>query len=268
MAYKYLIDFTKINDSIFNIESKRKLIEMQTKYETKNKEAQLQILKQSQIHQQFIKKILITGLVFITFVSIIIVLTIISKRKKDKIINDKEKQLMQMELEKKEIKAKEMRNEIEFKTKQLTTHALNMMQKNKILADMTSRIDEIIMEPETGTKQKLQQLKLQIKQNLKTKKDWDIFRIYFEQVNSGFFKSLLKINPELNTYDLRHSALIKLNMNIKESASVLNLSPHTVKSARYRLKKKLNLKPNDSLNDFIRNINYQYSVNFSTGNFT
>jgi tetratricopeptide (TPR) repeat protein len=254
MAYKYLMEFKKINDSIFSIESKRKLIEMQTKYETQNKEAQLLILQQNQIHQQFIKKILIAGLVFVVVASIIIVMSIISKRKKDKIISIKEKQLMQIKLEKQEIKAKEMRKEIEFKTKQLTTHALNMMQKNKILADMTDRIDEITKEVDLDTKQKLRQLKQQIKQNLKTKKDWDIFKIYFEQVNSGFFDSLLKINPSLNTYEFRHSALIKLNMNIKESASVLNLSPHTVKSARYRLKKKLHLRPGDSLSDFIRNI--------------
>ena len=253
-AYKYLMEFKKINDSIFSIESKRKLIEMQTKYETQNKEAQLLILQQNQIHQQFIKKILIAGLVFVVVVSIIILMSIISKRKKDKIISIKEKQLMQIKLEKQEIKAKEMRNEIEFKTKQLTTHALNMMQKNRILADMTNKIDEITKEVDVDTKQKLRQLKQQIKQNLKAKKDWDIFKIYFEQVNSGFFNSLLKINPSLNIYDFRHSALIKLNMNIKETASVLNLSPHTVKSARYRLKKKLNLRPEDSLSDFLRNI--------------
>jgi len=48
--------------------------------------------------------------------------------------------------------------------------------------------------------------------------------------------------------------LIKLNMNSKEMASVLNISPNSIKSARYRLKKKLELSPEADLEGFIRNI--------------
>jgi len=78
--------------------------------------------------------------------------------------------------------------------------------------------------------------------------------MYFEQVNKNFFQNLATRYPELNTNDLRHCALIKLNLKVKEAASLLNVSPHTVKSARYRLKKKLHMEPDDSLGDFIRRI--------------
>jgi len=43
-------------------------------------------------------------------------------------------------------------------------------------------------------------------------------------------------------------------MNIKEVASVLNLSPDSVKNARYRLRKKLNLNSQDDLFEFVNNI--------------
>jgi len=43
-------------------------------------------------------------------------------------------------------------------------------------------------------------------------------------------------------------------MNSREMASVLNISPNSIKSARYRLKKHLFLKPEDDLELFIRGL--------------
>ncbi len=78
--------------------------------------------------------------------------------------------------------------------------------------------------------------------------------MYFEQVNKDFFEKLLKKVPSLSSNDLRLSALIRLNMNIKESASVFNVEPASIKSARYRLRKKLNLNQEDDLYDYMRKI--------------
>jgi len=43
-------------------------------------------------------------------------------------------------------------------------------------------------------------------------------------------------------------------MNIKESASVLNISPESVKTARYRLRKKLDITADEDLHEYIQNI--------------
>ena len=89
---------------------------------------------------------------------------------------------------------------------------------------------------------------------MKTDKEWNLFKMYFEQVNKNFFQNLTTRFPGLNTNDLRHCALIKLTLNVKEAASLPNVSPHTVKSARYRLKKKLDMEAADSLGNFIRRV--------------
>ena len=75
-----------------------------------------------------------------------------------------------------------------------------------------------------------------------------------EEIDKGFFKRLCSSSPELQKNDLRHAALIKLNLNIKQTASLLNLSPNSIKSTRNRLKKKLNLSAEDNLGNFIQNI--------------
>ncbi|HEY8938181.1 MAG TPA: hypothetical protein VIM65_23325, partial [Cyclobacteriaceae bacterium] len=52
----------------------------------------------------------------------------------------------------------------------------------------------------------------------------------------------------------RLSALIKLNLSIKEMASMLGISPESVKKSRYRLKRKLGLTENDVLEEFIEKL--------------
>ena len=93
-----------------------------------------------------------------------------------------------------------------------------------------------------------------IKKNLRSEKDWDLFRLYFEDVNKQFYADLSEVNPELTANDLKLCALLKLNMNIKESASVMNIEPASVKTARYKVRKKLKLKPEEDLVEVVRRI--------------
>ncbi len=246
-AYDFYKKYKKINDSIFNAESRNKLLELETKYETREKDTEIKLLHQKRKTEKLLREFLIVGIVIILFVAFLIVRFIVVKRKNEKRIFAINKKLKDKE-------NKELSLQIEFKSKQLTTHALNMMQKNKLLKNLISEIDDIIKHAKPEVKTELNKIKRLIKQSVKNDKDWDAFKLYFEQINKGFFDKLISINQSLNIYDLRHCALIKLNLNIKETASVLNLSPNTVKSARYRLKKKLMLENNDDLYDFLRNL--------------
>ena len=160
---------------------------------------------------------------------------------------------MDSELEKNQAEQQQLTEDIEHKTKQLTTHALNMMQKNKLLQEVNGNIADIVKNPD-NLEDSFRKLKRQINRSIKADDDWEVFKMYFEQINTTFFKKLKEINPELTTHDLRLCALIKLNLNIKETAAVLNLSPNSIKSARYKLRKRLNLKTEDDLSVFIQEI--------------
>jgi DNA-binding CsgD family transcriptional regulator len=80
----------------------------------------------------------------------------------------------------------------------------------------------------------------QLKLNLNTKM-WTEFRFRFADVHTDFYDGLLNNYPVLTEHDLRLCALIKLKMSIKEIASILNQPVNSVKVARKRLRKKLNL---------------------------
>lgn len=176
------------------------------------------------------------------------------RRQKERAILVYEKKLLKTEMEKKELHKKEFESELEYKSRQMTTHTLNMMQKNKALREMTVDITNISKKADDNIKQDLKRLRFQLNQSLKADKDWDEFRMYFEEVNQTFFSKLKEINPNISPAEERLAALIKLKMNIKETASVLNISPSSVKMARHRLRQKLNLPQEIDLYDFIGEI--------------
>jgi DNA-binding NarL/FixJ family response regulator len=90
--------------------------------------------------------------------------------------------------------------------------------------------------------------------NIHTDDDWEFFKKAFEEVYPRFFGALRYSYPELTPAELRLSALIKLKLSIKESAAVLGISLDSVKTARYRLRKKLMLHEEENLEEFIARV--------------
>ncbi len=260
-ALAYFEKYTAFQDSIEKVLISSRLSNMEVKYQNVQKERQIELLKHEKEKIQWRE----SRLLFLLFTVIGIVLFVgwilFLKRKKERQISKQQekiliqkRQLAESELKTKRIKQKEMEQEIEFKSKQLSTHALNMVQKNRVLGEVKQHLEEISGKVKPEFRANLKKIDLLLARNMKTDKEWNLFKMYFEQVNKNFFQNLFARYPKLNTNDLRHCALIKLNLNVKEAASLLNVSPHTVKSARYRLKKKLGMKPGDSLGDFIRRV--------------
>lgn len=84
--------------------------------------------------------------------------------------------------------------------------------------------------------------------------DWKMFLIKFEEKHTGFFKKMKALYPQLTNNDLRLCACLKLNLETKEIASLMNLSIRAVENSRYRLRKKLNIQPSQNLNEFFLEI--------------
>jgi DNA-binding CsgD family transcriptional regulator len=57
--------------------------------------------------------------------------------------------------------------------------------------------------------------------------------------------------PDITANELRLLALLKMNLSSKEIANILNISQEGIKKARYRLRKKLNIATEDSLQDLV-----------------
>jgi len=169
-------------------------------------------------------------------------------------INKRDKQLLKTKgdlveaLEKqKELKEIQFKNDLDHKESQLSAITLQMLQKNELLGEIKTTIEQ--QQPLSE-----QQLVKMVNRHFEQKNNWDDFNLYFESINKNFYTRLKQIYPEISANDLKICALIKLNLSIKEMASILNISPDSVKTARYRLRKKLQMNADDNLTSFILSV--------------
>ncbi|WP_459210676.1 hypothetical protein [Aquimarina rhabdastrellae] len=75
-----------------------------------------------------------------------------------------------------------------------------------------------------------------------------------ETLNYEFLKSLKSLHPNLTKTDIEVCSFIKIGLSRKEISSLRNTSLDAIKSTKFRLKKKLNLSQNDSLDEYIRSL--------------
>lgn len=153
-----------------------------------------------------------------------------------------------------QLKEKQLQEQIDYKNKQITTHTLNILQKNESLNDLRKQLEEIVKNSNKISIAEIKKTLKTIDESFKLDKDWDDFKLYFEQIHTDFYAKLKISYPDLTPLELRHCALIRLNLTLAECASILGISHDSLKVSRTRLRKKLNLDANQSLTDFILSI--------------
>lgn len=75
----------------------------------------------------------------------------------------------------------------------------------------------------------------------------DHLLLELEESNSRFQNGLKRRFPDLTSYDLRLCTYLKSNLSTKEIATLLNITPDSVKKAKHRLRKKVNALPHQSI---------------------
>jgi DNA-binding CsgD family transcriptional regulator len=168
--------------------------------------------------------------------------------------------MLQAELENRLMREKELQRALEIKNQELASYNMNLLQKNGMIEELRNNIENLKKTPSEQLPLQLKHIKRLLDNSLHIDKDWENFKLHFAQVHPSLFHNLKEGFPELSNNDLKLCALIKLNLNLKESAAILGIAPESVKSARYRLRKKFNLSHQDSLVDFIRSMDEKAPV--------
>ena len=131
---------------------------------------------------------------------------------------------------------------LEVKSKELTAHALKMIEKEEAVQTLL----EIIKKDNPKEYHALANKYAKGSDN-----SWEEFNLRFTEVNNTFYESLCKKHPNLSATELKHCALIKLNFNSHEMSKFLNISLQSVHTSRYRIRKKIGLDSNSSLETYI-----------------
>ena len=93
---------------------------------------------------------------------------------------------------------------------------------------------------------------LNIQGQLQADEKLKLFQENIEQVNQEFFEKLLQKFPDLTKTEKELCGLIRLNLSSKEISNVRGVSPNSVKVGKHRLRKKLNLDPEDDVYAYLQ----------------
>jgi tetratricopeptide (TPR) repeat protein len=263
--FKSSLDFfqlyTAMKDSIFDESKTHKIEEMNARFEKEKQDSKIAIqkgeialLSKNIELQSFRQRMLLGGLFIAMFITIYFVIHFKRRMTRSRKLGEQEKLLEDIKLKNVELQRDNFRKELEIKESELTSHALQIVRKNELLQNLQKQIIDFEQQEGVENKSGLKQLRYMINSSAQTEKEWENFNRHFEKVHQGFFTKLKANNRDLTSNDLRLAAMLRLNLNSKEIAAVINITPESVKKARYRLRKKLGLPEEGDLHAFMMQV--------------
>lgn len=191
--------------------------------------------------------LLYLGLTFLSYFFIVRYQKRKAQLSQEKLLAEKERE---MEKERMLVKNNELEREVNYKSQMLANSTMTLIQKNKMLNELKSFIEEELQEtsPIRKTKNRLMHL---INRNINSDEDWQIFEHNFNQIHQAFMERLQHEFSSLSPNDLKLAAYIRIGLPSKEIAPLMNISFRSVENNRSRLRKKLQLNPSDNLKDFL-----------------
>ena len=259
-ALYYYKRFTEIDKELNDEESKKRLEELKIQYETEKSEAENKYLKeQARIDKR--NNYLLLGFAIVLLISAMLLYYFL--RMKSRLLSQ-EKKLKQTLITKQGVEKQRLEDSIfaekeisrlqteklKHKNRELSTATLQVINKNNILSNIQGMLHKET-DDLANCKKNICNI---IKENLDSDRDWEQFKLHFEEVHTGFFDKLKIDYPTLTANELKLCAYLRINLSSKEIAQILHNTADTVNKSRYRLRKKLNLSNEEDLVEFIRKI--------------
>jgi len=150
------------------------------------------------------------------------------------------------------VRNEQLQADLSSKSRELANSAMNIVYKNELLQKISHEMTQL--KDSSGkrlSEDQLRKIQKVIDDGMSDERDWNLFESSFNEAHESFFKKLKAQHPDLVPNDLKLCAYLRMNMNSKEMASLLNISLRGVEIRRYRLRKKLNLEHDKNLVEFL-----------------
>ncbi len=246
LQYKDSVVITK--DSLSDLMSRNLFEANKVKFKIKEYEYELNTEKERKKNQTYIFiGVLVIGI--ITFLSIYKTLRnrvikqkqkitisnlVIEKEKKDRLLAEK-----QLEIKK---------HEVSEKNRELTAKALYFNKRNQLIEDIIYSLES---NSEKYQDKEIKKYIRSIKNILTADNQKEDFMSHFEKVNPLFLKRLKENHPELTSNDIRFLCYVYMNLNLKEIASIFNITYNACKKRKWKIQEKIGLETTDSLYDYL-----------------
>ncbi len=242
-AYHYLDELKKISDSI-NAHNRLKeidLMEMKFRYEEEAKQHELEkVLAENQYYKQeliYIIILIVAGLLIFIF----ILLYFIQRNRIQRKNFEQKTTLLEKE---------KLTNDLEFKNKELITNVIYLLKKNEFISEISNKLKNTNFDSADKLSDTIARIISELDKSV-THDTWTEFEVRFQEVHVDFYNKLSKQYPELTPNELRLCAFLRLNMTSKEISDITLQSADSIKTARYRLRKKLDISRENNLITFL-----------------
>lgn len=192
----------------------------------------------------------VVGFIIVALLLMIIFLQKRNAMKQQLKLQEAEKNELSLQLEKEQMQQKAQASELENKLREVTSYSLLLSNKNQILHQIKQVCDQLPDSEKTIKRQ----IKGIVKDNLHIENDWNDFMLHFNDVHPDYFERLNALCPQLTQLEQKLAAYIRLNLSTSQISQMLNVTPESIRSNRYRLRKKLGLDKNENIDNFLQSI--------------
>lgn len=134
-----------------------------------------------------------------------------------------------------------------FKDRELLNKVLQLSSKENVISSVKEKLKKL-----NGAVKENSQVFSTLETSDKIEKVlWSEFEKHFNSIHPEFYKNIALDYPQLSQNEIRLCAFLRLNLNTKEIATITQKSPHSIETMRSRIRQKLNLDRNASLNNFL-----------------
>ena len=258
-------EYITIVQNIFDEDKNSIMLELDAKYQTSQKEKEIQqLISQNSIHRR--------NTIIWILVSLLVILffyynrfynrkknTFLLKQKELEITSEKDRNaLIELRLKNEKIFSKQQQQEkeiialeLKLKEKELTTIAMSLLQQKKHYESLVEKLNDIRHTSEDkDASSKITAIINETKASL-VSYNWEEFQHVFEKVHVNFYHNLLKKFPTITSNEKKISAFLRLGLSTKDISAITNQTPHSILIARSRLRKKLGLSKEQSLTKYI-----------------
>lgn len=237
-AYEYIQKYNSVREEFLSKNKINALLTLTMKREAQEKERQIKALNLEKSLKSYQRNTLAIIVVLLVIIGFLLYNKLRSRQRKNAELAEVKQQLLS--------------NKLEFNHVELKNYSMYMAHKNEVINNF---IEELITLEKAGGEdvvQRLHKLVNKFRYDVNSEKYIEDFNLQIETKYQDFFYNLQQKFPSLTQNERRLCAQIRLNLSIKEIASLNNISVKSVEMARYRLRKHFELSTHDSLNDFLK----------------
>jgi len=261
-ALNYLERVVQTKDSLLTEENQREIARLEYNADLEKEQAVFDLRQRNQAleyeakidESKSIRNIILIFGIFSVLLLIVIIISYRRARKTNTLLSQQAVELQENNKKLAALHAKEqalLQDNIDEKERRMVAITMTQHEKHGVLQKIDERLQVLTKKSDEVDFAELRGIRNMIKANLDMDSSWDSFVHQFDQVNPNFFAQLRERYPDITTNDLKTCAYIKVGMDNKGIAQVTNSSPNTIKSRIHRLKKKMNLEPEDNIREIL-----------------